>query len=101
MNDDERKPRSHFHIGGIIILIIIIIILFKVDIKAKLNSPEFQKNITYIKTEATNLYKKYLLDPFKIKANEVFIDTTNKALKDVQNNVTQNILKTDTTNTAN
>jgi hypothetical protein len=95
MHEDETKPKSHLHLGGIIIVIIIIIILFKVDIKAKLNSPEFQKNITYIKTEVMSLYKKYILDPFKIKANEVFIDATNKGVKEIQDNFSKKILNTE------
>ena len=45
MSDDERKPRLHIHTGGIIILIIILLVLFKVDIKSKINSPQFQKNV--------------------------------------------------------
>jgi len=95
MHEDETKPKSHLHLGGVIILIIIVVILFKVDIKEKINSPEFQKNINYIKTEATNLYKKYILDPFKTKAGEVFIDVTNKGVKEMQDGFTKNILKTE------
>lgn len=49
-----KKPRLHVHTGGIIILIIIILILFKVDIKSKIKSEQFQKNISYIENTVKN-----------------------------------------------
>jgi hypothetical protein len=93
MSDDERKPRIHIHTGGLIIFIIIILILFKVDIFSKITSPQFQKNVTYIKTSANDLYIKYILNPFKIKANDLFINATNKEVQKIQNNFTNNVLK--------
>jgi len=102
MSDDERKSRTHIHLGGIIILIIIVLILFKVDIKSKIESPELQKNITYIETQAKDFWQEYIVSPAKTKAGEVFIDATNKGLSEVQNNFTKNVLKEDqTTNTNN
>lgn len=93
MSDDERKPRLHVHTGGIIILIIILLILFKVDIKSKIKSPQFQKNITYIEETAKNFYKKYISDPLKIKANNFFIEKTNEGLKNWQDNFSENVIK--------
>jgi len=48
MEEEKKTSRLHINIGGLIILIILALILFKVDIKSKIQSPQFQKNITYI-----------------------------------------------------
>jgi hypothetical protein len=93
MNDDERKSRLHINFGGLIILVIIILILFKVDIKAKIKSPQFQKNITYIEDTVKGLYTKYLVEPFKTKAVDLFKSTTDKELKRIQTNFADNVLK--------
>ena len=98
MSDDERKPRLHIHTGGLIILVVIILILFKVDIKSKINSPQFQKNVSYIEDQAKTLWQKYISIPFKSKAGDLFIDVSNKGLKKIQENFTENILKTPTIN---
>jgi hypothetical protein len=79
--------------GGLVILIIILLVLFKVDIKSKIKSPQFQKNITYIEDTAKDLYKKYIVDPFKIKASDMFIDVTNQGVKKMQNNFNDTIFK--------
>lgn len=97
MNSDERKPRLHIHIGGLIIIIIILLILFKVDIRSKIKSPQFQKNITYIETEIKTFWKKYISDPLKSKAGEVVTKTLNDGVKEIQDNFTENILKTNIT----
>jgi len=97
MSDDERKPRLHIHIGGLIIIAIILLILFKVDIKSKIKSPQFQKNITYVETEIKTLWKKYISDPLKSKAGEVVTETLNNGVKEIQNSFTENILKTNVT----
>ena len=96
MSDDERKPRLHIHMGGLIILVIILLVLFKVDIKSKIKSPQFQKNITYIEDTVKGLYKKYVVDPFKIKASDMFIDVTNQGVKKMQNNFNDTIFKVPT-----
>lgn len=95
MDNDERKPRFHINIGGLIILIIIIIVLFKVDIKSKIQSPQLKENITYIETSIKNLWQKYILTPVKSKTGEIFMDTTNKALEKIQSDFSKNVLKTD------
>jgi hypothetical protein len=94
MNDDERKPRLHVHIGGLIILIIIFLIVFKVDIKSKINSPMFQKNYTYIETQIKTFWQKYVSIPLKTKAGDLFKDLTDKGIKKLQDNVSKNLLKT-------
>ncbi len=97
MSDDERKPRLHVHTGGIIILIIIILILFKVDIKSKIKSEQFQKNISYIENTVKNFWDDKISPIIKSKASEVFIDATNEGLEKLQNGFTDNVLKnTDT-----
>lgn len=96
MNDDERKPRMHIHTGGLIIFIIIILVLFKVDIKSKIKSPQFQKNLTYIEDTIKDFYKKNISDPLRIKTGDFFINVTNKELKKIQDNFTTNVIKTPT-----
>jgi len=92
--DDERKSRLHIHLGGIIILIIIVLILFKVDIKSKIQSPQFNKNITFITEKAKSIWQTYILTPIKTKTGELFIDITNKGIKKIQDNFTEKVLKT-------
>ena len=94
MSDGERKSRLHIHIGGLIILIIIALVLFKVDIKSKINSPQFQKNVTYVEEQVKTLWQKYIAGPLKAKTGDMFINFTNKGLQKIQDNFTQNVLKT-------
>ncbi|HLP86359.1 MAG TPA: hypothetical protein VK153_00560 [Candidatus Paceibacterota bacterium] len=95
MNNDERKSRLHIHTGGLIILAIIIFILFKVDIREKIESPQFQKNYTYIEENVKIFWQKYISGPVKSKLGSVFIDFTNKELEKVQENFSKNVLKTE------
>ncbi|MFA6251609.1 MAG: hypothetical protein WC603_03220 [Candidatus Paceibacterota bacterium] len=94
MAEDERKSRLHIHLGGVIILIIIALILFKVDLKSKIESPQFQKNYTYITEQAKIFWQNYILNPLKAKTGTLFIDLTNKGLKQMQDNFSNNVLKT-------
>lgn len=93
MQEEEKKPRLHIHTGGLIILIIILLILFKVDIKSKIESPQFQKNIAYIEGKFRSFWEDYFLSPFKSKASDMFIDLTNKGVKQVQDNFSKNMLQ--------
>jgi len=93
MNNDERKPRLHVHLGGLIILIIIILVLFKVDIKSKIQSPQFQKNYSYIEEQVKTFWQKYIIAPIRAKTGDLFIDFTNKELKKIQDNFNKNILE--------
>jgi hypothetical protein len=94
MKDDERKSRLHIHLGGLVILIIVILILFKVDIVSKIQSPQFQKNVTYVEDQAKNFWQNYIWNPIKSKIGNWFVETTNKEVKQIQDNFTKNILKT-------
>lgn len=99
MNDGEQKSRLHIHMGGLILVGVIALIIFKVDIKSKIQSPQFQKNLTYIEEQVKNIWQKYVLDPVKTKVGVLFIDFTNTEMKKIQDNVTKNLL--DTTNMQN
>lgn len=94
MADDERKSRLHIHLGGLVILIIIILILFKVDIRSKIESPQFQENYTYITEQAKVIWINYIVNPIKSKLGVAVIDITNKGLEKWQENFKQNVLKT-------
>jgi len=94
MDKDERKPRLHVHLGGLIILIIILLVLFKVDIRSKIKSPQFQANISYIEDQAKTIWQKYISGPLRIKAKDFFIEKTNEGVKKWQDDFTNNVLKT-------
>lgn len=96
MVDDERKSRLHIHIGGLIILIIIVLILFKVDIKSKINSPQFQNNVTYVEEQVKTFWQKYISGPLKAKTGDIFINFTNQGLQKIQDNFIQNVVKSPT-----
>jgi len=102
MSDDERRPRVHIHTGGLIILIIVLLILFKVDLPSKINSPQFQENITFIKTEATNFWNDYVVFPMKSSSGEwlknTVDNTVNGGLEKVQENFDNKINNTDEIN---
>lgn len=91
MNDSENKKSIHIHTGGLIIFIILIIIIFKVDIKSKITSPQFQKNITYIEDQAKYLWDKYLAQPVKKATSNIFTDITDKGVKELQTNVNKKL----------
>ena len=93
MDNDERKSRLHIHLGGLVILAIIALILFRVDIKSKIQNPQFQENYAYIEEQVKTFWQKYISGPIKSKTGEWFIDLTNKGVKQIQDNVTNNLLK--------
>lgn len=95
MADDERKSRLHIHLGGLVILIIILLILFKVDIRSKIQSPQFQENYTYITGQIKIAWTNYIVNPIKSKLGASVIDITNKGLEKWQNNFKQNVLNID------
>lgn len=84
MNEENKKGGLHVHLGGLIIIIIIILILFKVDLKEKIQSPQFQKNITYIE----NFFKNIWNNNIKGKVNDAKKDLTknlvNSGIEEVQ-----------------
>jgi len=95
MDNDERKSRLHIHLGGLVILAIIALILFRVDIKSKIQNPQFQENYAYIEEQVKTFWQKYVSGPIKAKAGSFFIDFTNKELEKFQDNFSNNLLKTD------
>ena len=97
MSNDKKKSRLHIHIGGLVILIIILLILFKVDIMSKIQSPQFQKNISYVEEQVKTFWQKYVSIPIKSKTGDLFINFTNKGLQQIQDNFSKNILKTPST----
>jgi ABC-type amino acid transport system permease subunit len=62
MNEEQPKPvvHKHFHIGALLLAIIIIYLLFKVNLEKAINSPQFQKNVSYIETKG----HEYIGKPF-------------------------------------
>lgn len=99
MADGERKSRLHIHLGGLVILILFTLILFKVDIKSKINSPQFQENYTYIEESIKSFWQKYISGPIKERSSDFFVDFTNTQLDKIQSNFTKNVLKTDNIDT--
>ncbi len=93
MSEDERKPRIHINIGLLIIIIIIVLVLFKVDLFSKINSPQFQKNITYIEETAKDIWENYILKPIKNKTIDSFINTGSSGIQKFQENFNNNITK--------
>ncbi len=93
MNESENKKSIHIHTGGLIILIIIIIILFRVDLKSKINSPQFQKNITYIEDQSKHFWQTYIANPLKKFTGNAFNDFTNQGVKELQDSVQKKLDK--------
>lgn len=96
--EEKKQSRLHVSLGGLVILIILALILFKVDIKNKVESPQFQKNITYITDKAKEAWGN-LTNPLREKLGESFTDITNKQLEKLQTSVTENVLKINETKT--
>ncbi len=89
MSDEVKKGGLHVHFGGLIIVVIILLILFKVDIKSKIDSPQFQKNITYVE----NVWKENIIKPIKEKLSKFFIKFTEKEFDRIQDNLKENVFK--------
>lgn len=94
MDKDERKPKLHIHLGGLFIIIIIILILFKVDIKSKINSPQFQANLTYIENQAKDFWNNKILKPFKLKVKDTIMNTVGNEIDRIQTNFSDKYLDT-------
>jgi hypothetical protein len=97
-DNNERKPRLHIHLGGLVILIIIILILFKIDIKSKIESPRFQKNYSYIEVQIKNVWQNYIVKPIKSKTVDLFVNYGNKELEKIKDNLNKNILEVENSN---
>lgn len=95
MEHDERKPRLHIHLGGLVVLIIITLILFKVDIRSKIQSPQFQSNLSYIIEQTKTIWQKYIVEPIRSKTKDAFINFANQKIEEVQNDFAKDVLNSD------
>jgi hypothetical protein len=86
---DEEKPKSNIHInlGGLVVIIIIVLILFKVDIKSKINSPQFQKNITYIEDFFKGIWEDKIKGNFEKGIKDFSDNLVNTGIEEVQDTV--------------
>lgn len=87
MENESKKPRIQIRLGGLVIIIILGLILFKVDIKDKIESEQFQKNINYVTEKIQDFWKKYIVDPFKSKTGDLVKDLANQGLNQIQKSV--------------
>lgn len=87
MENESKKPRIQVRLGGLVILIILALILFKVDIRSKIESEQFQKNISYVTEKTQELWKQYVSDPLKSKTGELVKDLADKGLNQIQKSV--------------
>lgn len=97
MEEEKKKPRLQINMGGLIIIIIIALILFKVDIKSKIKSEQFQKNITYVEDTIKGFYKD-ISEKIKDKTGTALVNFTGNQLEKMQTNFSENILKDSYTN---
>jgi len=95
MENENNKPRIKISLGGFIILVILALILFKVDIKEKIDSPQFKKNWDYISTEVKDLWSKYISTPLKAKSGELMVDMAKKGFDEIQKNMGGNAIDID------
>lgn len=87
MENESNKPRLQIRLGGLVILIILALILFKVDIRSKIESEQFQKNISYVTDKAQELWKKFISDPLKSKTGDLVKDLTDQGLNKIQESI--------------
>ena len=92
MEEEKRRPRLQIRLGGLVILIIIGIVLFKVDLKDKIQSEQFQDNIAFVKEKTTDFWEK-ITNPIKEKISDEVEDYTEEKLEEFQDNFKENILK--------
>lgn len=92
MEEEKRRPRLQIRLGGLVIIIIIGIVLFKVDLKDKIQSEQFQENLAFIKDKADDFWDK-ITRPIKEKISDEVEDYTEEKLEELQENFKENILK--------
>ena len=83
MENESKKPRIQIRLGGLIILIILALILFKVDIKNKIESEQFQKNISYIEDKFSKLWKNFIILPLQTKATGWLMDVSKEGVENI------------------
>lgn len=64
-NDNAQAPR--LNLLPILLIGLILFVLFKVDFKSAVESPQFQKNISYVTNAFTGVFVKY-----QSKAKDLF-----------------------------
>lgn len=88
--EEDKKSGVSVRWGWLILIIVIIFILFKVDIKEKVQSEQFQENISYFKGQIEKIWNK-IIDATKSKAGEIMINSANEGLDKIQKDITKNI----------
>lgn len=91
MEENKEKKGLHIHLGWSIIFIIIIIILFRIDIKDKVNSPQFQKNITYIEDFFKDLWDNNVKSFYEKEISNLSKNLINTGIETVQDGVDQKL----------
>jgi hypothetical protein len=92
MEEEKRRPRLQIRLGGLVVLIIIGIVLFKVDLKDKIQSEQFQENLEFIKEKASDFWDS-ITRPLKEKISDEVEEYTEEQLEKIQDNFKENILK--------
>lgn len=87
MENQNNQPRIKISLGGFVVLIILALILFKVDIKDKVESPQFKKNLSYVTNQIKDLWLEYVIKPIKSKTGEVMVDMVKKGFEEAQKNM--------------
>lgn len=91
MEENKEKRGLHIHLGWSIIFIIIIIILFRIDIKDKVKSPQFQKNITYIEDFFKDLWDNNVKSFYEKEISNLSKNLINTSIETVQDGVDQKL----------
>lgn len=86
-NDNNKRGGLHINIGGLIIVVIILLILFKVDIKEKIQSPQFQKNITYVEDFFKDIWNNKLKGKVDNTVDDLTKDLVNTGVEGIQKTV--------------
>lgn len=92
MGNEDKKPRLQINLGGLVVIIILALVLFKVDIKSKIESEQFQKNTIYITEKVKDFWEKYVTNPLKSKTGGLVKDFTGKIQKSA-NEQAQSLIK--------
>lgn len=84
MSEEKKNSGLHIHIGGLIIIIIIILLLFSTDLRSILDSPQLNKNITYLKEKSISIWNKNLADPINSRINKFFNGLIDKGAEGIK-----------------
>ncbi len=97
MSEEGKKSGLHIHFGGLIVIIIILLLLFRVDLKTVTNSPQFQKNVSFVKEQAVTVWDKYLKEPLINGWNGLFNNLVDKGVEELKeglkNGIDANFMK--------